>query len=98
MGTGRAATVMAAQALRQSADQLSAPVLVRSLHPRTDVCDHGNHRQRSDLARFTDYEGAVQSVMAVDTLLNGMVNQGMVSNASAGALRIADQSGLWRGA
>ena len=38
-------------------------------------------------SRFTDYEGAVQSVMAIDTLLNGLVNQGMVSQSAAAGLR-----------
>ena len=38
-------------------------------------------------ARFTDYEGAVQSVMAIDTLLNGLVNQGAVSEGAAKGLR-----------
>jgi hypothetical protein len=38
--------------------------------------------------RFTDYEGGVQSVMAIDTLLNGLVNQGMVSGGAANGLRV----------
>ena len=37
--------------------------------------------------RFTDYEGSVQAVMAVDTLLNSLVNSGQVSGGSAAALR-----------
>ncbi len=37
--------------------------------------------------RFTDYEGSVQSVMAVDTLLNGLVNGGQVSESAASSLR-----------
>lgn len=37
--------------------------------------------------RFTDYEGSVQAVMAIDTLLNGLVNSGQVSNAAATSLR-----------
>ena len=38
--------------------------------------------------RYTDYEGAVQSVMAMDTLLSGLVAQGAVSPAQASALRL----------
>lgn len=38
--------------------------------------------------RYTDYEGAVQSVMALDTLLSGLVTQGAVSEAAASSLRI----------
>ena len=37
--------------------------------------------------RYTDYEGSVQAVMAVDTLLSGLVNQGQVSGGAATSLR-----------
>ncbi|WOK36554.1 multiheme c-type cytochrome [Sphingomonas sp. C3-2] len=37
--------------------------------------------------RFTDYEGSVQAVMAVDTLLNALVNGGSVSATQATAIR-----------
>lgn len=37
--------------------------------------------------RFTDYEGSVQAVMAIDTLLNGLVNGGQVSESAAASLR-----------
>lgn len=37
--------------------------------------------------RFTDYEGSVQAVMALDTLLNAMVNAGSVTPAAAAAAR-----------
>jgi hypothetical protein len=37
--------------------------------------------------RFTDYEGSVQAVMAIDTLLNGLVNSGQVSESAASSLR-----------
>lgn len=38
-------------------------------------------------ARYTDYEGSVQAVMAVDTLLNALVNAGQVGSGSARAIR-----------
>jgi hypothetical protein len=38
-------------------------------------------------ARFTDYEGSVQAVMAVDTLLSALVNAGEVPAASATSIR-----------
>lgn len=37
--------------------------------------------------RFTDYEGSVQAVMAVDTLLSALVKSGQASPASARAIR-----------
>jgi hypothetical protein len=39
-------------------------------------------------ARFTDYEGSAQAVMATDTLLNALVNSGQVQAANAAAIRI----------
>lgn len=39
-------------------------------------------------ARFTDYEGSVQAVMATDTLLNALVNSGQVPMANAAAIRV----------
>jgi hypothetical protein len=37
--------------------------------------------------RFTDYEGSVQAVMAVDTLLNALVKQGRVTVGAAAGIR-----------
>ena len=37
--------------------------------------------------RFTDYEGSVQAVMAIDTLLNAMVSNGQATVGSAAAIR-----------
>jgi hypothetical protein len=37
--------------------------------------------------RFTDYEGSVQAVMAVDTLLNALVRGGYVAEGSARSIR-----------
>jgi hypothetical protein len=37
--------------------------------------------------RFTDYEGSVQAVMAVDTLLSALVNSGQADAQAAGAIR-----------
>ncbi len=37
--------------------------------------------------RFTDYEGSVQAVMAVDTLLNGLVKSGRVTIGAAAGIR-----------
>lgn len=39
------------------------------------------------LARFTDYEGSVQAVMAIDTLLNALVRSGRVSIGAAAGIR-----------
>ena len=38
-------------------------------------------------ARYTDYEGGAQAVMAADTLLNSLLAQGQISRASAEGVR-----------
>ena len=38
-------------------------------------------------ARYTDYEGGAQAVMAADTLLNSLVAQGQVDRKAAEGLR-----------
>lgn len=88
MLAGRAETVAAAQALRQSADALSSRFAGTGFTREQTFAIMDSIASEAIGARFTDYEGAVQSVMAVDTLLGGMVNQGMVSSASASALRV----------
>ncbi len=45
--------------------------------------------------RFTDYAGSVQAVMATDTLLSSLVNDGEVSAAAASAIR-ADINAAYR--
>lgn len=37
--------------------------------------------------RFTDYSGSVQAVMAIDTLLNGLVTNGRITAGAAGSIR-----------
>ncbi|MCW3837389.1 cytochrome c family protein [Sphingomonas canadensis] len=38
-------------------------------------------------ARFTDYQGSVQAVMAIDTLLNALVKQGRITLGAAAGIR-----------
>lgn len=88
MLANRAETVAAAQALRQSADALSSRFASASFTRDQTFAIMESIASDAIGERYTDYEGAVQSVMAVDTLLGGMVNQGMVSPASANGLRV----------
>lgn len=88
MGANRAETVAAAQALRQSADQLSSRFATAAFTREQTFAIMDSIASDAIGERFTDYEGAVQSVMAVDTLLNGLVNQGMVPAGSATNLRV----------
>ncbi|WP_421848182.1 multiheme c-type cytochrome [Novosphingobium sp.] len=88
MGVGRGETVAAAQALRQAAEALSARFAVTAFSRDQAFTVIDTIASDAISERFTDYEGSVQSVMALDTLLNGMVNAGMVTAGGAGNLRI----------
>jgi len=88
MGVGRAEAVAAAQALRQSADALSSRFATAAFNRDQAFTVIDTIASDGISERFTDYEGSVQSVMALDTLLNGMVNAGMVTSGGAGGLRI----------
>ena len=87
MGQGRSQAVQAAGALRQTADALSDRFAGTSFSREQTFAVMNTIAGDAIAARFTDYEGAVQSVMAIDTLLNGLVNQGMVSEGAAKGLR-----------
>tara|TARA_R110000850_G_C9619786_1_gene430830 strand:- start:144 stop:515 length:372 start_codon:yes stop_codon:yes gene_type:complete len=87
MARGREPAVQEAARLRQYAAQLA------DRFSRTSFGKAQTFRIMETIAgeaispRFTDYEGSVQAVMAVDTLLNGLVNSGQVSEAAAASLR-----------
>ena len=42
---------------------------------------------RASAPRFTDYEGSVQAVMALDTLLNALVHEGRITVGAAAGIR-----------
>ncbi len=88
MGAGRGEAVAAAQALRQAADALSARFAATAFSRDQAFAVIDAIASDAISARFTDYAGSVQSVMALDTLLGGMVNAGMVSAGGAGGLRM----------
>lgn len=87
MGQGRGPAVQAAARLRQTAtilaDRFSRASFGRDQTFRIMETIAG----QAISPRFTDYEGSVQAVMAIDTLLNGLVNSGQVSESAAASLR-----------
>lgn len=87
MAQGRGQAVQAAGALRQTADALSDRFAGASFSREQTFSIMNTIASDAIASRFTDYEGAVQSVMAIDTLLNGLVNQGAVSEGAAKGLR-----------
>ena len=88
MGQGRQKAVLEARKLSQMARKL-ANRFSRARFGRAQTFAIMNMIASEAISpRFTDYEGAVQSVMAVDTLLSGLVSDGQVPANAAKALRI----------
>ncbi|MDF8332292.1 multiheme c-type cytochrome [Novosphingobium cyanobacteriorum] len=87
MGANRAETVAAAQALRQSAEALASRMGGADFSRERTFAIMDAIASEAISDRLTDYQGSVQSVMAIDTLLNGMVNSGMVSAGASTGLR-----------
>jgi hypothetical protein len=81
----RASAVQAAGRLKATAGALAASFARARFGPATSFAIV--EAVAGNSARFTDYEGSVQAVMAVDTLLNGLVNSGAVGSGAAGAIR-----------
>jgi hypothetical protein len=83
----RSSAVLAANRLRGTADALAerfatAPLGRSETFAMVDRVAHG-----ALIERFTDYEGSVQAVMAVDTLLSALVRQGAVGDGAAAGVR-----------
>lgn len=87
MGEGRGAAIAAAAKLRASAQALAARFSGAAFSRAETMAIIDSIASEAIAPRFTDYEGSVQSVMAVDTLLNAMVNAGQVPGGSAQAIR-----------
>jgi hypothetical protein len=87
MGQGRPEAVAAGAQLRQLASTL-ADRFSRASFGRDQTFQIMEVIAGEAISpRFTDYEGSVQAVMAIDTLLSGLVNSGQVSESSASSLR-----------
>jgi Cytochrome c554 and c-prime len=83
----RGSAVAAAGRLRATAGQLAAAFGSASFSRAETFAMMDMIASDAINPRFTDYEGSVQAVMAVDTLLNALVNSAQVSGGSAAALR-----------
>ena len=87
MAQGRGPSAEAAANLRGVARNLSRRFAGASFTPAQGFAMLDAIASAEVARRYTDYEGAVQSVMALDTLLSGLVRQGAVSPAAASGLR-----------
>jgi hypothetical protein len=86
-GIARDRASAAAGRLRETAGQL-ADAFARRSFGRTETFAIIEAIAGEAIApRFTDYEGSVQAVMAVDTLLNALVNSGQVAAPAAQSIR-----------
>lgn len=83
----RASAVAAAARLRQTAGALADAFSRRSFGRAETFAIIDTIAGEAISPRFTDYEGSVQAVMALDTLLNALVNGGGVNGGAVGGVR-----------
>ncbi len=88
MTQGREQAVLEAAKMRSTAKALSTRFAGSAFTDRQGFAMLDAIASEAVAVRYTDYEGAVQSVMAMDTLLSGLVTQGAVSQAQASSLRL----------
>jgi hypothetical protein len=88
MAQGRGQAVAAAATLKASARALADAFAAAPMGPDTTFAIIGAITSEAIRPRFTDYAGSVQAVMATDTLLSALVNQGHVSEAAANNIRV----------
>jgi hypothetical protein len=85
--TDRGAAVRAAGQLAGSARALESAFEGRSFSRGETVAILSQVVGDAESARYTDYTGSTQAVMAIDTLLNAMVAEQQVSASAAAAIR-----------
>lgn len=83
----RAASVRAAARLAGSARALEHAFEARDFSRGETIAILSQVVSDAQSARYTDYTGSAQAVMAIDTLLNALVAQGQVEGSSAAAIR-----------
>lgn len=87
MGAGPEQTRAAAQTLASRAGALSEALSARAYGDADAFRVVAIIAGEATSPRFTDYAGSVQAVMAVDTLLNALVNEGRVTQGAAAGIR-----------
>jgi hypothetical protein len=83
----RPSAVAAAGRLRETAGALADAFARRSFGKAETFAIVDSIASDAISPRFTDYEGSVQSVMAIDTLLNALVNSRAVNGGGVAATR-----------
>ncbi|MBA2919506.1 hypothetical protein GON01_10630 [Sphingomonas sp. MAH-20] len=83
----RPSAVAAAARLRETAGALADAFARRSFGRAETFAIVDSIASDAISPRFTDYEGSVQAVMAIDTLLNALINERGVSGGAVAATR-----------
>lgn len=91
----RAAAVAAAGTLRETARALAEAFVSAPMGREQTFAIINTITSEAISPRFTDYAGSVQAVMATDTLLSALVNDGQVSEGAASNIR-ADINSAYR--
>ena len=87
MASGRGDAVAASARLEASAAALGRVMAQGAYSSDTAFAVIESIGGRAISPRFTDYEGSVQAVMAVDTLLNALVKQNRITIGAAAGIR-----------
>ncbi|MCW3849463.1 cytochrome c family protein [Sphingomonas sp. LB-2] len=87
MGQDRAASIAAARKLAATAQALASTLSGINGTPDLAFAMIDAIAAPAISGRFTDYQGSVQAVMGVDTLLSALVKQGRISTGAAAGIR-----------
>lgn len=87
LGKDRASAIAAGQRLAATASGLASALSAGSGGGDTAFAMVDAIAGPATAPRFTDYEGSVQAVMAIDTLLNALVKQGRITIGAAAGIR-----------
>lgn len=87
MGRDAHSAAEAAEHLGRRAGSLSSALAARSFGSSDAFAVVAILSHNATSGRFTDYAGSVQTVMAIDTLLNALVREGRITVAAAAGIR-----------
>jgi Cytochrome c554 and c-prime len=87
LATDRTGAIRAARKLAASARALSGAFAARSFSRADTIAILGQVVSDAQAMRYTDYTGCAQAVMAIDTLLNALVDAHQVDVSTAAAMR-----------
>ncbi len=87
MGSNRASATAAARELLAVTAEVRGALAAQSFGPNETRALANAIAGEAIRPRYTDYEGSVQAVMGIDTLLNAMVSGGQMTVGAAAAVR-----------